>query len=182
LLARETTAPVAKLAALADQRDRSSYMRAIVAGWSSAVVCDDCGSCTLYHGRVRTRPPWDCGFPLQTPRMQDTAEGFGQPIRQIFEPFFRIERHCRRRSISSPATRSRSTTISGAHSTCPSRAEPISWPDRGNDPAGPISIYLTYSFCTCSRCCLRAMSAAGRPKGARPLGVRRRRKRRIGGP
>ena len=25
--------------------------------------------------------------------MQDTAEGFGQPIRQVFEPFFRIERH-----------------------------------------------------------------------------------------
>ena len=24
--------------------------------------------------------------------MQDTAEGFGQPIRQIFEPFFRMER------------------------------------------------------------------------------------------
>jgi hypothetical protein len=24
--------------------------------------------------------------------MQDTAEGFGQPIKQIFEPFFRIER------------------------------------------------------------------------------------------
>ena len=47
----------------------------------------------LYHGRVRRAPPWDCGFPLQTPRMQDTAEGFGQPIRQIFEPFFRIERH-----------------------------------------------------------------------------------------
>ena len=47
----------------------------------------------LYHGRVRRAPPWDCGFPLQTPRMQDTAEGFGQPIRQIFEPFFRMERH-----------------------------------------------------------------------------------------
>ncbi len=47
----------------------------------------------LYHGRVRRAPPWDCGFPLQTPRMQDTAEGFGQPIRQVFEPFFRIERH-----------------------------------------------------------------------------------------
>ena len=46
----------------------------------------------LYHGRVRRAPPWDCGFPLQTPRMQDTAEGFGQPIRQVFEPFFRIER------------------------------------------------------------------------------------------
>jgi hypothetical protein len=46
-----------------------------------------------YHGRVRTAPPWDCGFPAQTARMQDTAEGFGQPIRQVFETFFRIERH-----------------------------------------------------------------------------------------
>ena len=46
----------------------------------------------LYHGRVRRSPPWDCGFPAQTARMQDTAEGFGQPIRRIFEPFFRIER------------------------------------------------------------------------------------------
>ncbi len=45
-----------------------------------------------YHGRVRRSPAWDCGYPLQTPRMQDTAEGFGQPIRQVFEPFFRIER------------------------------------------------------------------------------------------
>jgi formate hydrogenlyase subunit 3/multisubunit Na+/H+ antiporter MnhD subunit len=45
-----------------------------------------------YHGRLRQGPAWDCGFPAQTPRMQDTAEGFGQPIRQIFEQFFRIER------------------------------------------------------------------------------------------
>jgi hypothetical protein len=47
----------------------------------------------LYHGRLRRAAPWDCGYPLQTPRMQDTAEGFGQPIRQVFEPFFRIDRH-----------------------------------------------------------------------------------------
>ena len=46
----------------------------------------------LYHGRVRRSAPWDCGFPAQTARMQDTAEGFGQPIRRIFEPFFKIER------------------------------------------------------------------------------------------
>jgi formate hydrogenlyase subunit 3/multisubunit Na+/H+ antiporter MnhD subunit len=46
----------------------------------------------LYHGRVRRAPPWDCGFPLLNARMQDTAEGFGQPVRQVFEPFFRIER------------------------------------------------------------------------------------------
>ena len=46
----------------------------------------------LYHGRLRRAPAWDCGFPWQTARMQDTAEGFGQPIRQIFEPFFRMQR------------------------------------------------------------------------------------------
>ncbi len=46
----------------------------------------------LYHGRLRRVPPWDCGYPWQTPRMQDSAEGFGQPIRQIFEPFFRMKR------------------------------------------------------------------------------------------
>ena len=46
----------------------------------------------LYHGRMRRVPPWDCGYPWQTPRMQDTAEGFGQPVRQIFEPFFRMTR------------------------------------------------------------------------------------------
>ena len=46
----------------------------------------------LYHGRVRRSAPWDCGFPEQTSRMQDTAEGFGQPIRHIFGPVFRIHR------------------------------------------------------------------------------------------
>ena len=46
----------------------------------------------LYSGRTRRAPPWDCGYPWQTARMQDTAEGFGQPIRQIFEPMFRMRR------------------------------------------------------------------------------------------
>jgi len=45
----------------------------------------------IYHGRLRRSSAWDCGFPAQTARMQDTAEGFGQPIRRIFEPFFKIE-------------------------------------------------------------------------------------------
>lgn len=47
---------------------------------------------TLYHGRLRRGLPWACGFPWGTARMQDTAEGFGQPIRQIFEPFFLMRR------------------------------------------------------------------------------------------
>ncbi len=44
------------------------------------------------HGRMRRTVPWDCGYPWQTSRMQDTAEGFGQPIRHMFGPFFRMER------------------------------------------------------------------------------------------
>jgi len=46
----------------------------------------------FYHGRMQRGAAWDCGFPLQTGRMHDTAEGFGQPIRQIFSPFFRMTR------------------------------------------------------------------------------------------
>ncbi len=46
----------------------------------------------LAHGRIRRTVPWDCGYPWQTSRMQDTAEGFGQPIRHIFGPAFDMER------------------------------------------------------------------------------------------
>ncbi len=46
----------------------------------------------FYHGRIKRGAAWDCGFPEQTSRMQDTAEGFGQPITQIFEPVFRVQR------------------------------------------------------------------------------------------
>jgi NADH:ubiquinone oxidoreductase subunit 5 (subunit L)/multisubunit Na+/H+ antiporter MnhA subunit len=46
----------------------------------------------FYHQRVRRAPAWDCGFGGLTARMQDTAEGFGQPIRNIFQSFFSIER------------------------------------------------------------------------------------------
>jgi len=47
----------------------------------------------LYHGRVRVADPWDCGYPEQTTRMQDSAEGFAQPIRQIFGPVYLLKRH-----------------------------------------------------------------------------------------
>jgi hydrogenase-4 component B len=46
----------------------------------------------LYHHRVRRAAPWDCGFGGLDARMQDTAEGFGQPIRHIFGAFFSITR------------------------------------------------------------------------------------------
>jgi hydrogenase-4 component B len=46
----------------------------------------------FYHGRVRFADPWDCGYPEQTSRMQDTADAFGQPIRHVFGPLYRMDR------------------------------------------------------------------------------------------
>ncbi|HUO67217.1 MAG TPA: hydrogenase 4 subunit B [Gammaproteobacteria bacterium] len=46
----------------------------------------------FYHVRARRGAPWDCGFARLDARMQDTAEGFGQPIRHIFQPFFAMRR------------------------------------------------------------------------------------------
>lgn len=74
--------------------ERASYSAPIFLGAISvAVIAVFYIVRGIYHGRVRRAAPWDCGFPEQNARMQDTAEGFGQPILQIFEPFFRIERH-----------------------------------------------------------------------------------------
>ncbi|OOH82124.1 hydrogenase 4 subunit B [Leptospirillum ferriphilum] len=51
----------------------------------------------LWAGRsrrpVRTSPVWNCGYPVRTSRMQETADAFGQPVRHFFAPFFRMERH-----------------------------------------------------------------------------------------
>jgi hypothetical protein len=46
----------------------------------------------FYHHRVRRAAAWDCGFGRLNARMQDTAEGFGQPIRNIFGTFFVMTR------------------------------------------------------------------------------------------
>ncbi|MFM0714918.1 hydrogenase 4 subunit B [Paraburkholderia strydomiana] len=73
--------------------DRASYMPAVFL----LFFCGCCGLAwllvrRLYHGRLRRAAPWACGYPFATARMQDTAEGFGQPIREIFTPLFKIER------------------------------------------------------------------------------------------
>jgi formate hydrogenlyase subunit 3/multisubunit Na+/H+ antiporter MnhD subunit len=57
------------------------------------------------HGRTRRTPAWDCGYPWQTHRMQDTAEGFGQPIRHMFGPFFHMERELPAPSDNAPQYR-----------------------------------------------------------------------------
>ena len=106
----------------------------------------------IYHGRVRRAPPWDCGFPLQTPRMQDTAEGFGQPIRQIFEPFFRM----RARAALAVRLPIRAIRVTVEDRSLVALALPA---DRRVLPSavarlfglmqrGRISVYLLYSFVT----------------------------------
>ena len=103
----------------------------------------------FYHGRVRRAAPWDCGFPLQTARMQDTAEGFGQPIRQIFEPFFRMHRELP--SPSDPAPRYKVTVEDPMWAWVYLRIAAVTEGASrivGLLQRGRISIYLLYSFLT----------------------------------
>ncbi len=103
----------------------------------------------FYHGRVRKASPWGCGFPLLTPRMQDTAEGFGQPIRQIFEPLFRM-----RRELPSPFDTSPHYRVQVEDHFWYTLYMPIAgWVRRISSLAsevqqGRISVYLLYSFLT----------------------------------
>jgi hydrogenase-4 component B len=46
----------------------------------------------FYHGRIRFVDPWDCGYPERSPRMQDSADAFGQPIRHVFGPIYLMHR------------------------------------------------------------------------------------------
>jgi hydrogenase-4 component B len=103
----------------------------------------------FYHGRLRRGPVWDCGFPSQTPRMQDTAEGFGQPIRQIFEQFFRIERELPTPFDVAPRYFVRAEDPSWYWLYLPV-ARVVDWAARrvGLLQQGRISIYLMYSFLT----------------------------------
>ncbi len=101
------------------------------------------------HRAVRRGPAWDCGFGALTPRMQDTAEGFGQPIRSLFQPFFEIERE-----LPEPVDRTPRYRIAVRERIWRWVYEPV----RGaverlaNTAArvqqGRISVYLLYSFTT----------------------------------
>jgi formate hydrogenlyase subunit 3/multisubunit Na+/H+ antiporter MnhD subunit len=86
-----STAPWWLLVPLADRQ--ASYSAVVFFGAVAAVVLLTLLAVRLfYHRRVRRSTPWDCGFGLLDARTQDSAEGFGQPIRHIFQSFFDIER------------------------------------------------------------------------------------------
>src|SRR5882672_9879545 len=103
----------------------------------------------LYHRRVRRSAPWDCGFVRLDARMQDTAEGFGQPIRHIFQPFFSMQRELPTPFDAAPRYR----VVIGdriwsgiylplakaVHRT----AQSVAWLQQGR-----IATYLLYSFVT----------------------------------
>ena len=130
--------------------DRSSYSPLIVLVVIAAIVLLTIRIVhRFYHGRVRTAPAWDCGFPLQTPRMQDSAEGFGQPIRQIFEPFFKMERHLPSSFDAAPRYFVRIIDPLWSWIYVPvARAAEFAARIIGLIQQGRISVYLTYSFFT----------------------------------
>src|SRR5215472_10018560 len=103
----------------------------------------------FYHRRVRRADPWDCGFARLDARMQDTAEGFGQPIRHIFGQFFLLHRE-----LPSPFDRSPHYRVTVGDRIWQSLYEPLgglvqriadacAWVQQGR-----IANYLLYSFVT----------------------------------
>jgi hydrogenase-4 component B len=103
----------------------------------------------MYRREVRRAPPWDCGFVRVDPRMQDTAEGFGQPIRHIFQSFFHMERELPSPFDAAPRYR---VTIGDRiwnalyeplGGIVQRLADSVAWLQQGR-----ISTYLLYSFVT----------------------------------
>jgi formate hydrogenlyase subunit 3/multisubunit Na+/H+ antiporter MnhD subunit len=103
----------------------------------------------VYHRRTQLGAAWDCGFGQLTPRMQDTAEGFGQPIRHIFGAFFAMERHLPSPFDTHPLYQVRvgDRIWRGLYlplGTLVQRiADTLAWLQQGR-----ITRYLTYSFVT----------------------------------
>jgi len=129
---------------------RASYSAPVfMAAITAVVVLTIVAVGFFYHRRARRAVPWDCGFGGLTPRMQDTAEGFGQPIRHIFGVFFAM-----RRELPSPfdtAPRYRVTIgdrfWEGLYLPLAALvqrvADVFAWLQQGR-----ISTYLLYSFVT----------------------------------
>jgi len=103
----------------------------------------------LAHGRMRRTAPWDCGYPWQTSRMQDTAEGFGQPIRHMFGPFFGMERELPSPTDAAPHYRIHiEDRLWGALYLPIARGVQRLADWIGLLQGGRLSIYLLYSFLT----------------------------------
>jgi formate hydrogenlyase subunit 3/multisubunit Na+/H+ antiporter MnhD subunit len=122
---------------------------ALLLAIAAVVLLTILGVRIFYHQRVRRAAPWDCGFARLDPRMQDTAEGFGQPIRHIFEPFFAMQRE-----LPSPFDRTPRYRVFIADRIWQRLYEPLGWLVQRVADAfsvlqqGRIATYLLYSFVT----------------------------------
>jgi hydrogenase-4 component B len=103
----------------------------------------------FYHQRVRKGDAWDCGFGGLTSRMQDTAEGFGQPIRHLFQPLFFLIRELPRPFDTKPRYRLEigdriwRTLYEPLGPLVRRIADKVAWLQQGR-----IATYLLYSFVT----------------------------------
>jgi NADH:ubiquinone oxidoreductase subunit 5 (subunit L)/multisubunit Na+/H+ antiporter MnhA subunit len=114
----------------------------------------------FYHQRVRRARAWDCGSGMLDARMQDTAEGFGQPIRNLFHVFFHIERE-----LPAPLDRAPRYRIAIADRIWRGLYEPLAGRVRRLADAvavlqqGRIAAYLLYSFATLTLLLALALAA-----------------------
>jgi hypothetical protein len=103
----------------------------------------------FYHQRIRKGAAWDCGFGGLNSRMQDTAEGFGQPIRHLFQPLFAIVRELPSPFDSKPKYRLAigdriwRALYQPLGALVHQVADKVAWLQQGR-----ISTYLLYSFVT----------------------------------
>ncbi len=103
----------------------------------------------VYSGRTRRADAWDCGYADASPRLQDTAEGFGQPVRRLFAPFFLSHVELPRPDDDAPRYRVVVADRFRAQVYQPA-ADAVLWMAQqvGRLQHGRISIYLLYSFVT----------------------------------
>src|SRR5882762_4383964 len=103
----------------------------------------------FYHQRIRKGAAWDCGFGGLNSRMQDTAEGFGQPIRHLFQPLFAIVRELPTAFDSQPKYRLEigdriwCALYQPLGALVRQVADRVAWLQQGR-----IATYLLYSFAT----------------------------------
>jgi formate hydrogenlyase subunit 3/multisubunit Na+/H+ antiporter MnhD subunit len=130
--------------------ERASYSPLLfLAGTALLVALTWLSVRAFYHGRMRRAAPWDCGFPYQDARMQDSAEGFGQPVRHVFEPFFRIDQQAPSPLDERPVFRETHEDRLWHWLYLPvARAAEFVTTLVTVLQRGRISVYLTYSFAT----------------------------------
>ncbi len=80
---------ISRLAPLSPQRASFDPLALVVLG----LALTACGLLAAHAWRAapaRRAPAWACGEGLISARMQDSAEGFGQPVRRLFAPLFDV--------------------------------------------------------------------------------------------